>query len=73
MLMFDFKIIGMDVDACLGTNVWLSYFHNEDLKRAFEFRCSHITFNEKLISASQGTAELLLQELNAAKLLHGQK
>lgn len=62
----DFKIIGMDVDPYLGTNVWLSYFHNDDLKCAFAFRCSHIAFSKKLAAASQGTAELLLQELASA-------
>lgn len=59
----DFKIIGMDIDAALGTNIWLCYFHNEDLKHAFEFRCGHIKFSKKLFSASLGTAEKLYKEI----------
>ncbi len=55
----DFKIIGMDVDAALGINVLLCYFHNENLKKAFEFRCGNITFSKKLMEASLGTAKKL--------------
>src|SRR5437773_12010992 len=55
----DFKIIGMDIDAALGINVWLCYFHNEELKRAFEFRCGSMTFSKILYDASLGTAEKL--------------
>lgn len=57
----DFKIIGMDVDAALGINVLLCYFHNEDMKKAFEFRCGNLTFSEKLHTASLGTAEKLCE------------
>ena len=63
----DFKIIGMDVDAALGINVWLCYFHNEELKRAFEFRCGNIEFSKKLSEASLGTAEKLCQAISEAK------
>ena len=64
----DFKIIGMDIDAALGTNIWLCYFHNEDLKKAFEFRCGKITFSEKLFTSSLGTAESLGQVINKSKI-----
>lgn len=57
----DFKIIGMDIDAALGINVLLCYFHNKDLKKAFEFRCGNIIFSEKLNAASLGTAEKLCE------------
>lgn len=62
-----FHIAGMDIDAAFGTNIWLCYFHNIDMKRAFEFRSGHISFNEKLYSSSYGTAELLYKELDDAK------
>jgi GNAT superfamily N-acetyltransferase len=63
----DFKIIGMDVDAALGINVWLCYFHNNELKRAFELRCGNLTFSKKLFSSSLGTAEKLYEALNKAR------
>ena len=63
----DFNIIGMDIDAALGTNIWLCYFHNAELKRAFEFRCGNITFSKNLFSASLGTAEKLTNVLKTSE------
>jgi len=63
----DFKFIGMDIDAALGINVLLCYFHNEELKKAFEFRCGNMTFSQKLGFASLGTAEKLCKVMNEAK------
>jgi len=62
-----FKIIGMDIDPALGNNVWLCYFHNEELKKAFEFRCGDIIFSKKLFDASLGTAEKLCQTISEAE------
>lgn len=69
----DFKIISLDVDGESGVNIWLCYFHNQELKQAFEFRCGHVTFSEKLYSASYGTAELLYKELKSAKKHSGKR
>lgn len=63
----DFKIIGMDVDAALGNNIWLCYFHNEELKKAFEFRCGNMNFSKKLSDASLGTVERLSAVIRDAK------
>ena len=63
----DFKVIGIDVDAALGNNIWLCYFHNEELKKAFEFRCGNLTFSKKLSDASLGTVERLCAVIREAK------
>jgi len=60
----DFKIIGIDTDPALGINIWLCYFHNKELKRAFEFRCGSLTFSEALRSSSLGTVEMLKSLIN---------
>lgn len=65
--MKDFKIISMDIDAALGINVWLCYFHNEELKKAFEFRCGNLIFSKKLSAASLGTADKLGEIIKEAK------
>lgn len=62
----DFKIIGMEVDAALGNTIWLCYFHNEELKKAFEFRCGNMIFSKKLFDASLGTAERLCAVIREA-------
>lgn len=66
-LKMDFKMIAMDLDAALGVNVWLCYFHNEELKRAYEFRCGKMAFSKNLYSASLGTAEQLCKLVSQAK------
>ncbi len=60
----EFKIIGIDIDPALGNNIWLCYFHNEELKRAFEFRCGNLTFSETLRASSLGTVEKLNRVIN---------
>lgn len=55
----DFKVVGMDIDPALGINILLCYFHNQELKRAFELRCGKLTFSENLSSASLGTIQTL--------------
>ncbi len=64
----EFMITAMDIDPALGTNIWLCYFHNLELKKAFEVRCGHITFSNKLFISSMGTAESLSMKIMESKL-----
>jgi ribosomal protein S18 acetylase RimI-like enzyme len=64
----DFKILSMEIDALLGINIWLCYFHNKEMQIAHEMRCGHISFSKKMYESSHGTAEQLLNVLQSARI-----
>ncbi len=63
----NFKITSLEISGDYGINLWLCYFHNKELERAYEFRCGQIDFSQRMYQASHGTAEDLLRKLKAAE------
>jgi GNAT superfamily N-acetyltransferase len=63
----DFKLMGCIVDPSFGTVAQLCYFHNQELKSAFDLRCDYNTFNGKLYDASLGTAEVLYKNIESSR------
>lgn len=59
----NFKITSLEISGEYGINLWLCYFHDKELERAYEFRCGQIDFSQQMFQASQGTAEILLKQL----------
>ena len=59
----NFKITTLEIDGQLGINLWLCYFHNTEMQRAYEFRCGQIDFSRELFRASEGTGDELLKVL----------
>lgn len=63
----DFKILSMEIDALLGINIWLCYFHNKEMQTAHALRCGHISFSNKMFASSKGTAAALFNVLKTAQ------
>ncbi|KAB8033558.1 hypothetical protein [Fluviispira multicolorata] len=64
----EFYISSMEIHPELGMNVNLIYFNNEEIKKAFYFRCGIIEFSKKLFKNSLGTAQNLLNKLEEESL-----
>ncbi len=60
----DFYITGTETHAEWGQLGWLTYFLNEDLKKAFLYRCGNVEFSKSLYSNSENSAPKLLEKLN---------
>jgi ribosomal protein S18 acetylase RimI-like enzyme len=63
----NFKVISLEIDAVLGINLWLCYFHNRELQRAYEIRCGQIDFSHELFHSSGGTADELLRKIEESE------
>lgn len=61
----EFYFTSIETHAEWGQLGWLCRFLNEDLKRAFLFRCGNIEFSKKLFSNSEGTCEKFLDKLSS--------
>ena len=61
----EFYFTSIETHAEWGQLGWLCRFLNEDLKRAFLFRCGNIEFSKKLFSNSEGTSEKFLDKLSS--------
>ncbi len=60
-----FRIMGMDIDAGIGPSILLKYFHDEAHLRAYEFRCGLATLDKKLLGASFGAMNLLVEQIKS--------
>ncbi|WP_186650163.1 GNAT family N-acetyltransferase [Fluviispira vulneris] len=60
----DFYIKGLETHTEYGLNLWLSHFLNEDLKKAFFFRCGMVEYTKKMFQNSEGNSKKLLDKLN---------
>jgi ribosomal protein S18 acetylase RimI-like enzyme len=64
----DFYIKSLENHSDFGPYIWLSHFLNEDLKKAFFFRCGMIEFTKKMFENSEGSAKKLLEKLKEASV-----
>jgi RimJ/RimL family protein N-acetyltransferase len=62
-----FRIVTIEVNAQYGPAVQLTYFHDPDLLRAFEFRCGLATMNDRLHAAGTGHFALLDEQFVAGR------
>lgn len=49
-----FYIYSLEVNAEYGPNLWLVYFHNQELKKAFFYRAGMIAFSKTLFESTAG-------------------
>jgi len=63
-LRMGFHVTSMELHAEYGPNLWLTYFHSEQLKKAFEFRCGMVEFTKSMFENSEGTSQMLLTKLS---------
>ncbi|APJ03689.1 GNAT family N-acetyltransferase [Silvanigrella aquatica] len=56
----DFYITSLEFHPEFGSVVWITHFLNEELKRAFFYRCGMIEFTRKMFDNSEGNAKKLL-------------
>ncbi len=59
----DFYLTGTETHAEYGQIGWLCHFLNEDLKKAFLFRCGNVEFSEKLFHNSEKNSHKFLNLL----------
>ena len=64
----DFYIKSIETNSEFGLYIWLSHFLNEDLKKAFFFRCGMVEFSKKMFENSEGTSKKLLESLKRASI-----
>ncbi|ATB41110.1 hypothetical protein CYFUS_006572 [Cystobacter fuscus] len=50
-----FSITGLEIDAEVGPNLLLTYFHNPEQKRAYEYRCGGTHLSKRMVESSQGS------------------
>lgn len=62
----EFYIKGIETHFDLGLNLWLSHFLNEDLKKAFFYRCGMVEFSNKMFNNSEGNSNKLLEKIKEA-------
>jgi ribosomal protein S18 acetylase RimI-like enzyme len=61
-----FYITSMETHAEWGQIGWLCYFLNEDLRKAFLFRCGNVEFSKNIFNNSEGSAEKLFEKIKEA-------
>lgn len=59
-----FHVTSMELHAEYGPNLWLTYFHSQELKKAFEFRCGMVDFTKSMFENSEGSSQKLLTKLS---------
>ncbi|KAB8035857.1 GNAT family N-acetyltransferase [Silvanigrella paludirubra] len=64
MIKKDFYLTSIECHAEYGQIGWLSHYLNEDLKRAFFFRCGMVEFSKKLLDNSEGNVKKFNKILN---------
>jgi GNAT superfamily N-acetyltransferase len=64
MIKKDFFLTGIETHAEYGQLGWLTHFLNEDLKKAYLFRCGMVEFSNNLFINSEGNSKKLLDKLS---------
>ena len=60
---YGFYLTGVETHAEWGQLGWLCHFLNEDLKKAYLFRCGELQLNKKMYDSSEKSLEKLKEKL----------
>ncbi len=61
-----FRITGLELNAEVGPNLLLTYFHTPEQKRAYEYRCGATQLSRRMIESSQGSFARLQKNIEEA-------